>query len=83
MTVNREKWLDHVEEVVRSRHYRWLPSGLGGEPVDVAMTYLLTDIMHICKLTETPFEEVLAKAKQQFDAEELKKLETIAPTDQA
>lgn len=80
MTVNREQWLHHVEEVVRSRHYTWLPSGLGGESVDVAMTFLLTDILHICKLTDTQFEDVLTSAKRQFRAEELKKqVEAIKP----
>ena len=73
MSVDRSKWLHHVEEVVRSRHYRWLPSGLGGEPVDVAMTYLMADIMHICKLTDTPFENVLAEAKKRFESEEMKR----------
>ncbi|HUG69743.1 MAG TPA: hypothetical protein VMM76_18470 [Pirellulaceae bacterium] len=80
MTVDRTKWLHHVEEVVRSRHYSWLPSGLGGESVDVAMTFLVTDIMHICKLTGTPFEEVLTEAKKRFEAEEMRRqVEAIDP----
>lgn len=81
MTVDRTKWMDHVEQVVRSRHYSWLPSGLGGEPVDVAMTCLVTDIMHICKLTDTPFDAVLAAAQKRFDSEEMKKqVEAIDPS---
>jgi hypothetical protein len=70
MTVNREHWLDHVQQVVRSRHYTWLPEGLGGEPVGAAMTYLVTDIMHICKLANISFEEVLSASRAQFEEEE-------------
>ena len=55
MTVNRSNWLDDVQAVIRSRHYSWLPEGLGGEPVEVAMTYLLTDILHVCKRTGASF----------------------------
>lgn len=72
MTVDRRDWLHDVEEVIRSRHYTWLPEGLGGEPVEVAMAYLLTDIMHICKRTGTSFEEVLSSSRQKFQEEETK-----------
>lgn len=70
MTVDRSNWLEDVESVIRSRHYSWLPEGLGGEPVDVAMTYLLTDIMHICKRTGASFETVLESSRKQFREEE-------------
>ena len=70
MTVDRSNWLEDVESVIRSRHYSWLPEGLGGEPVDVAMTYLLTDIMHICKRTGASFETVLENSRKQFREEE-------------
>ncbi len=75
MTVNRSNWLDDVQAVIRSRHYSWLPEGLGGEPVDVAMTYLLTDIMHICKRTGASFEAVLEHARNQFREEERQQAE--------
>ena len=70
MSVDRKHWLRHVKEVVRSRHYTWLPRGLGGEKVGLAMTYLLTDIMHICKLSGASFDALLADARSKFDAEE-------------
>ncbi len=70
MTVSRSDWKDHIEDVVRSRHYTWLPSGLGGEPVNVAMSYLMTDIMHVCRRTGTPWEKVLAEAAARFEQEE-------------
>lgn len=70
MTVEREKWLDDVEDVIRSRHYTWIPSGLGGEPVDSAMSWLITDIMHICKRSGTDWESVLARGRQRFQQEE-------------
>lgn len=70
MTVDRDKWLDDVEAVIRSRHYTWLPEGLGGEPVDVAMTYLLADIMHICQRTQVSFDDILEKSRLQFREEE-------------
>ncbi|MCA9069655.1 MAG: hypothetical protein KDA84_12060 [Planctomycetaceae bacterium] len=71
MTVDRSQWLDHVQSVIRSRHYSWLPEGLAGEPVDIAMTYLLTDIMHVCQRTGASFDSVLEQARIQFQDEEL------------
>lgn len=71
MSVNRRNWLHDVEEVIRSRHYTWIPEGLGGESVEVAMTYLLTDIMHICKRTDASFDEILADSRKKFLEEEL------------
>ncbi len=70
MSPDRSNWLDHVQSVLRSRHYTWLPEGLGGEDVDVAMTYLVTDIMHVCKLAGVPFDEVLQRSRQQYEREE-------------
>ncbi|MBW3538819.1 MAG: hypothetical protein KY476_00975 [Planctomycetes bacterium] len=66
----RDDWLAHVEEVIRSRHYTWLPEGLGGEPVDVAMTYLLADIMHICRRAGLDWDDVLRRARERFEDEE-------------
>lgn len=73
MTVNRSHWLEDVEAVIRSRHYKWLPEGLSGEPVDIAMTYLLTDIMHICHRTGASFEAVLENSQKKFREEELQR----------
>lgn len=70
MTIDRDNWLEDVEAVIRSRHYNWLPEGLGGEPVDIAMTYLLTDIMHICHRTGASFETVLENSRKKFKEEE-------------
>lgn len=70
MTVDRKNWLEEVDAVIRSRHYTWLPEGLGGEPVDVAMTYMLTDIMHICQRTAVSFDQVLEIARKKFREEE-------------
>lgn len=70
MSMDRSNWLDHVNEVIRSRHYTWLPEGLGGEPIDVAMTYLVTDIMHVCKAAGISFEDVLRESRQRYEQEE-------------
>ncbi len=80
MTVDRKHWLQHVKDVVRSRHYTWLPQGLGGEPAEDAMTYLATDIMHICKLTGVPFDQVLERARRKFEEEEAAEHTATAPT---
>ena len=66
----RDHWLDHIRDVIRSRHYTWLPEGLGGEPVDVAMTCLLTDILHVCKRSNVDFNEILEASRQRFIEEE-------------
>jgi hypothetical protein len=70
MTVSRSNWENHIEDVVRSRHYTWLPEGLGGEPVDKAMSYLVTDIMHVCRRTGASWEQILADAAARFEHEE-------------
>jgi hypothetical protein len=70
MTVPRKHWQDHIEDVVRSRHYTWLPEGLGGQPVDVAMSCLVTDIMHVCRRTGTPWSKVVADATARFEMEQ-------------
>ncbi len=82
MPVDREDWLDHVRNVVRSRHYTWLPEGLGGEPIDSAMAYLVADIMHVCHLQGIPFDDVLAKARARFDSEESEVLASNPQVDQ-
>lgn len=80
MTVNRKHWLHHGKQVIRSRHYTWLPQGLGGEPVEEAMTYLATDIMHICKLANFPVDRVLDRARRKFDEEEAAEFPAAAST---
>jgi hypothetical protein len=70
MDIDRSEWLKHVEQVLRSRHYTWLPEGLAGEPVDLAMTYLTTDIMHVCRRAGIDWEEVLDAARERFRLEE-------------
>lgn len=68
--VSRSHWKDHIEDVVRSRHYTWLPSGLGGEPPAAAMSFLVTDIMHVCQRTGIAWDKVLAEAAARFEQEE-------------
>ena len=80
MAVNRKHWLHHVKEVIRSRHYTWLPQGLGGESVEEAMTWLATDVMHICKLADVPFDRVLDRARLKFEEEEAAQFPAAAPT---
>jgi hypothetical protein len=70
MTIDRGDWLQHVQSIIRSRHYTWLPEGLGGEPVDVAMTWLMTDIRHVCKLAGISFDEVLERSREKFESEQ-------------
>ena len=66
----RDDWLEHIESVIRSRHYTWLPEGLGGEPVDVAMAYLAADIMHVCRRAGIDWNDVFRRAREQFEREE-------------
>lgn len=82
MTVEREQWLDHVDDVIRSRHYTWIPRGLGGEPVEEAMSWLITDIMHICQRSDASWKDVLAKGRARFLKEETELVaEGSAPPD--
>lgn len=80
MTVDRNHWLYHVKEIIRSRHYTWLPQGLGGESVEEAMTWLATDIMHVCKLAGVPVDRVLDRARLRCEKEEDDQFPTAAPT---
>ena len=70
MAIDRQHWLHPVKETVPSRHYTWLPQGLGGESVEDAMAYLTTDIMHVCKSAGISFDDVLDQARQRFEQEE-------------
>ena len=78
MTVDRDDWLHHVKHVIRSRHYTWLPEGLGGESIETAMTYLTTDIMHVCRRAGISWDEVLKRAREQFAKEEAEAKDTDA-----
>jgi hypothetical protein len=66
----RDDWLEHVEAVIRSRHYTWLPEGLGGESVDVAMAWLVADIMHVCRRAGVDWDDVLHRGRERFEREE-------------
>ncbi|APZ95261.1 hypothetical protein [Fuerstiella marisgermanici] len=70
MPVDREHWLDDVDDVIRSRHYTWIPEGLGGEPPKTAMAWVLTDVMHICSRAGIDFDEVMQTAAERFVTEE-------------
>ena len=70
MATDRRHWLNDVKEVIRSRHYTWLPRGLGGKSVEEAMTWLAADIMHVCQLAGVSVDDVLASARQKFEDEE-------------
>ncbi len=70
MPVSRPPGKAHIGDVARPRHYTWLPNGLGGEPVGSAMSFLVTDIMHVCQRTGMSWEKVLAEATARFEQEE-------------
>lgn len=78
--INRSHWLQDAKEVIRSRHYTWLPRGLGGAPVEEAMAWIAADIMHICKLSDVPIERVLEAAKTRFEEEEGAQFPQATPT---
>ncbi len=69
MSTTRENWIDNIDDVIRSRHYTWIPRGLGGEPVDEAMVWLVTDIMHICERAGADWEDVLQRGRARFRQE--------------
>ena len=69
MPLERTAWRRHVQNVLRSRHYTRLCEGLGGEPVEIAVESLLTDIRHLCHLADVSFDELLQQSQEQFDQE--------------
>jgi hypothetical protein len=71
MTVKREDWLNGVDDVIRSRHDTWISQGLGGVPVDEAMSWLVADIMHICRRAGVDWEDVLKQGRSRFQQEEI------------
>lgn len=66
----RDTWLRDIDAVIRSGHYTWLPRGLSGKPVEEAMVTLTADIMHLCKRSGIPWDQVRAAAEEQFRREE-------------
>lgn len=67
---NRVGWDRHVDQVIRSQHYTWLAEGLGGAPLPVALTDIVTDIMHICSRQGISFEDLVTRSRAQFEREE-------------
>ena len=66
----RNHWSQEIDDVIRSKHYTWLAMGLGGDPVEDAMTTLLVDIMHICKRQAIDWEQMVEKSRTRFEMEE-------------
>lgn len=66
----RRHWYRHIVDVIRSRHYTWLGSGLGGDPIDEAMVTITTDVMHICKRQGIDVDSLIAKSRARFEQEE-------------
>ena len=81
MSVKRENWFHRVQEVNRSRHYTWLAQGLGGEDAEEAMTWLTTDIMHLCEMAAIPFDRVLNHARFHHHVEQDELYETATAGD--
>jgi hypothetical protein len=67
---NRDSWDRHVDQIIRSQHYTWLAEGLGGQPVSVALTDIVTDIMHICARQGMSWENLVTRSRAQFEREE-------------
>ena len=69
MIVEQHSHLRHVNDVLRSGHYTWLSEGLAGEPIDVAMTRLTANIMHVCDRAGVSWDEVVQRAHEQFETD--------------
>jgi hypothetical protein len=67
---NRDSWDRHVDQIIRSQHYTWLAEGLGGQPLSIALTDIVTDIMHICARQGMSWENVVTRSRAQFEREE-------------
>ena len=67
----RDQWSHRIDQVLRSRHYTWLAGGLAGEPVELALTNLTADIMHICERQGIDWETLVEKSRNQFEQEEV------------
>ncbi|MGQ0633518.1 MAG: hypothetical protein ACT4QC_02815 [Planctomycetaceae bacterium] len=76
MTRNRTHWNQRIDQVIRSRHYTWLGEGLGGEAPSVALGDILADVMHICARQGIRWEELVARSRVEFEAEEARHAES-------
>lgn len=68
--VARQNWSNHVERIVRSRHYTWIGQGLGGDRPADAIVQIMADTMHICKKEGLDFDELVEQSRRQFAEEE-------------
>jgi len=69
MSQQRENWLRHVDDIIRSRRYTWIGEGLGGRDVPEAMSQIMTDVMHICDREGISLEELLAESRRRAESE--------------
>ena len=69
MSQQRENWLRHVDDIIRSRRYTWIGEGLGGRAVPEAMSQIMTDVMHICDREGISLEELLAESRRRAESE--------------
>ena len=68
---NRDNsWDRHVDQIIRSQHYTWLAEGLGGQPLSIALTDIMTDIMHICARQGMSWDNLVSRSRAQFEREE-------------
>jgi len=68
---NRDNsWDRHVDQIIRSQHYTWLAEGLGGQPLSIALTDIVTDIMHICARQGMSWDNLVSRSRAQFEREE-------------
>jgi hypothetical protein len=69
MPQQRENWLRHVDDIIRSRRYTWIGEGLGGRGVPEAMSQIMTDVMHICDREGISLDELLAESRRRAESE--------------
>lgn len=67
---SREGWNRHIDQVIRSQHYTWLAEGLAGQPLSLALTDIVADIMHICARQGMSWDNLVTRSRAQFDREE-------------
>ncbi len=66
----RNHWSRHIDQILRSRHYTWLAEGLGGAPLEKALTEITADMMHMCERSGISWEAVLEQSRELFRDEE-------------
>lgn len=64
-----ERWSQHLDQIVRSKHYTWLAEGLGGEPLDTAFELILADMRHICEREGISWEALVDRSQRRFERE--------------